>query len=115
MYAMFHSDKRTTRTSRTPGPASLLAVTSRLVREEHSVRGDTESASCRAFLERLSVWSAGRQRSPSVVSIQFWLRSSCEVYGANEGKCRRWGMLWAKRRRREKDDAGAPAWGARVA
>lgn len=47
-----------------------------MVREAHSDRGDTESASFRAFFERLSVCRAGRQRSPSVVSMQFWLRSS---------------------------------------
>lgn len=56
----------------------MFAVTSRLVSEEQPDRGETESASPSAFLERLSVCKAGRQLSPIVFSMQFWLRSSCD-------------------------------------
>lgn len=72
------------RTSITPGPASLLAATSRLVREGHSDRGVTEAASCKAFLERLRVWRAGRHESPAAVSMQFWLMSSCAMQNKAE-------------------------------
>lgn len=58
-------------TSRTPGPASLLPDTSRLVSDRHSERGDTASASPREFFEILNVCKAGRHDSPPVDSMRF--------------------------------------------